>query len=113
METFAYFVLTEDMFLGFHEFPEDAYDVEEYKVYKLVSAYDINALQPGYGERIDEVTRQHPEIQDSDILDSYRMKIEVTVGWLRSINCLAGFLQQELRVRNPDMSHFFKGREST
>lgn len=101
-DSYTYYVLSDGELLGFNECPEDAFDDEDNKVYRLVSWHEDTLLHPGYGKRIDEVLRMFPEISDSTILDSYRVQADVTIGWLRSLNVLAGYLQKEQRVRNPD-----------
>lgn len=84
--------------MGFNECPEDAFDDQADKVYRLVSCYDVMLLHSERGKRLDEVVRQFPEVNDPNIEDGYRVKAEVTIGWLRCVNVLAGLLQQELRV---------------
>jgi hypothetical protein len=106
-QTYTYYVMSEGEMMGFNECPEDAFDDQSDKVYRLVSCYDVMLMHAGYGKRLDEVLRQFPEVIDPAIEDGYRVKAEVTVGWLRSVNVIAGLLQQELRVRNPEFRGMF------
>ena len=106
--SFTYFVMSEGQLMGFNECPEDAFDDDDDRVFRLVSWSEDAALHPGYGKRIDEVVRMFPEVNDPEIEDGYRVEAEVTIGWLRCINCLAGYLQGEGRVRNPEFrTQFF------
>lgn len=93
--------------MGFNECPEDAFDNESDVVFRRVSWTDDAALHSGYGKRIDEVVRMFPEVNDPKIDDGYRVKAEVTIGWLRCVNVLAGYLQGEQRVRNPEFRGMF------
>lgn len=104
---FTFYVMSEGELMGFNECPEDAFDYQADKVYRLVSCYDVMLMHAKRGKRLDEVLRQFPEVNDPAIEDGYRVKAEVTVGWLRSVNVLAGLLQQELRVRNPEFRGMF------
>ena len=99
--------MSEGQLMGFNECPEDAFDDEADSVFRRVSWTEDAALHPGYGKRIDEVVRMFPEVNDPKIEDGYRVKAEVTIGWLRCVNTLAGYLQGERRVRNPEFRGMF------
>jgi len=102
--SFTFYVASEGELMGFHECPEDAFDNNADQVFRRVSFYDVMALHSERGKRLDEVLRMFPEVNDPKIEDGYRLEAEVTVGWLRSVNVLAGLLQQEMRVRNPEFT---------
>jgi len=108
--SFTYYVISEDVGMLFHELPEDAFDDEANQVFRKVTLSDESALQPGYGKRIDEVIRMFPEVDNPKIEDGYRVKAEVTIGWLRTLNVLAGHLQGQYRVRNPEFRGKFSGQ---
>jgi hypothetical protein len=105
--SFTYYVMSEGELMGFNECPEDAFDDESDVVFRRVSWAEDAVLHPGYGKRIDEVVRMFPEVDDPKIEDGYRVKAEVTIGWLRCVNALAGYLQGESRIRNPEFCGMF------
>ena len=107
-QTYTYYVMSDGQMMGFNECPEDAFDDEADKVYRMVSCYDVMLMHAERGKRLDEVLRMFPEVNDPKIEDGYRVKADVTVGWLRCLNVIAGLLQQELRVRNPEFRGMFK-----
>lgn len=107
VSSFTFYVMSEGELMGFHECPEDAFDDEADRVYRLVSCYDVMLMHAERGKRLDEVLRMFPEVNDPKIEDGYRVKVDATIGWLRCVNVIAGLLQQELRVRNPEFRGMF------
>ena len=101
-QPFTYYVLSDGNLMGFHERPEDLFDEDSDQVFRRVSWFEESVLHPGYGKRIDEVVRMFPEVNDPYINDHYKVRAEVTIGWLRSLNVIAGLLQSEMRIRNPE-----------
>lgn len=83
---------------------DDIYDNENDTIFREVSWADDAVLHPGYGKAIDQMLADYrKDLEDNNTPDTMRLKIEVTIGDLRRLNCIAGFLQQQSRVRNPEI----------
>lgn len=87
------------------DWQDDVYDEQEDTVYRECTWCDDAVLHPGYGKAIDQMLADYrKDFEDVDTPDTMRLQVEVTIGDLRRLNCIAGLLQQQSRVRNPDIS---------
>jgi hypothetical protein len=86
------------------DWQDDIYDDDTDMVFRQVSWADDAVLHPGYGKAIDQMIADYRrDFEDNNTPDTMRLKIEVTIGDLRRLNCIAGYLQQQSRVRNPEI----------
>lgn len=86
------------------DWQDDVYDEPEDTVYRECTWCDDAVLHPGYGKAIDQMLADYrKDFEDVDTPDTMRLQVEVTIGDLRRLNCIAGLLQQQSRVRNPDV----------
>lgn len=94
-------------------YQSDIFDEPDDQVFRLLDHHEDSLLGYGnYDPLIDAALLLYrPEIEDPELTDHVRVDVQLTVGDLRRLNCLAGVLQKEYRVRNPDMGQIFGDRK--
>jgi len=87
------------------EYVDDMWDDDTDAVFRRVAWQQDCVLDlSGYGPLIDQMISQaRQEIDGKNVDDGFRLDIEVTVGDLRRLNLLAGMMQGQSRVRNPEI----------